>query len=266
MTRIRGGKALLLLAVLALTIFSGVATLLAGNDQPDASFWDPWSIWFVLRLVAVVLLAAIAFWTAYSDVVSKAELKRAEADRDLTLACQQAAAYIAQQCADVAVHELAAQIWLIDGRAKPARLVRRHRFLLAQGRPGSGVRWEKGKGVVGISWRDRKSQGIELADLYELWRASTAEVFDALPADQRWGLTYAEVDATQDYTGIVVVPLYSTTKEEQMLALFALDYRGAGGFDCVKRVSKDAAFGGILFGCRGLLTSSYADWRSDGDR
>ncbi|HEX8120737.1 MAG TPA: hypothetical protein VF549_05650 [Solirubrobacteraceae bacterium] len=256
------------LAVLS-TLFLAVATLLAGQDQPDDTYWDAWGAPFILRLAAVGYIALFTFWKWLDARLEKEQKKRAEAsaarleaDANLTAACQTIAALIVGYCAAatppvaVAIDELATQFWVPRVRAGSEVIERVARFVLWD-RPGSGVVWTKGKGIVGHAWANAAPFSLDLRPLRAKLALGEA-AFNALPEAERLGMSYADVTKTKLYTGIAVRPLFDPDDPTTFLGLFVTDFRGNTGFDCVETaMAQYGPIDAILSGCQAILKKGY---------
>jgi hypothetical protein len=60
-----------------------------------------------------------------------------------------------------------------------------------------------------------------------------AAAFDALPEEQRFGMSAREFDDTRKYTGVSVIRLFSTDGQARLLGMLILDYVGTDGFACI---------------------------------
>lgn len=74
--------------------------------------------------------------------------------------------------------------------------------------PPSGIRWTKGKGVIGKCWALGKDVGRNLAAEFGGLAGIQKDDWEAMPADFREGLTFEEFERTWDLIGCVVaVPI-----------------------------------------------------------
>lgn len=256
------------LAVIA-TLFLGVATLLAGQDQPDDTYWDAWGVPFVLRLIALAYIALFTFWKWLDARLEKEAKRRAEAsaaelaaNADLAVSCQNIAGHIVTYCEKrvpsgaVAIDQLATQFWVPRRRGEDEVIARVARFVLWD-RPESGIRWSKGKGIVGRAWASEAPFALDLGPLRKKLALGQA-AFDALPEEERLGMSYAEVAKTKPYTGIAARPLFDPDDKTTFLGLFVVDFRGKSGFKCVETaIAQYGPIDAVLTGCQAILKKGY---------
>lgn len=76
-------------------------------------------------------------------------------------------------------------------------------FLLIGDRARSGIRWKKGKGVVGLAWAEERVVVKDLEDVRR--RARTVEEYAALPEADRLGLSWDEFRKTPRYRAFYAV-------------------------------------------------------------
>lgn len=252
-------------AATVLGVYLAVANVLIAAKRPSAGFWMPWKIAFIFLLVAAIGVPLYALYKSLDvyferqvheravqqQALAEQERKRAALDRDLVLFSQQIVAEIADDCYTIRLTDLAAQVWIC--RADET-FDRRARFFLPHERPSSGVQWKKGKGVAGFAWLTGRSLAADLKELNARREELGPLEFDALPADERFGITAAELEATSRYTGIVALPLFSTVAPATVLAIFSLDYTGRDEFDCVVRETNKWRILALLGGCAKRLT------------
>lgn len=245
------GRADLVLAVLTagfgLCFMAGNA--LRGTDWPDADFWDPGRAGFVLILVSGAWVPLYAFYKWLDARIEQIDREAAETaatqgkrDRNLKAICQQGAAVIAAGCPELQVNDVATHIWLCraDGDFdRPAG------FALAGQPPHSGVRWTRGKGVAGVAWSTRSIIYADLGPLQENRSRLGEAGFDGLPGDRRYEMLYREALATEAYTGVIGIPIFSADRERKVLAIFLIDYIGRDHFQCIVEVSKLQPFAAV---------------------
>jgi len=250
-------------AVLAIYLAAG--NILSGVGVPSEAFWSPWKAPFIGLLVAAIYVpiyglyrALDAHYEAQDREEAEAEKKAAERQQDLNIYCQQAAAAILGRCPQTAINELAVQVWLCR---KDGGFDHRARFYLPHYNKVSGVEWRKGKGVAGTAWIRMTPVAADLAALRTKWEAMGEKAFGELPADERFGMTYKEVQASSDSRGAVAIPLFSTESSpagssRTILGIFLVDYTAEdGGFPCIKSAVNDWSVRSILGACETVLTA-----------
>lgn len=247
----------------ALGIYLAAGMLLRGASEPSESFWEPWSGWFIALLVSALYVPAYAFYRAvdahgqaHKRIEADAARRSAELHRDLLVYCQRAVAEIADQCRDVTLNELAAHIWICR---EDGRFVRCARFFLPHDHKGTGVDWRRGKGVAGMAWETNQNVLADLGPVHEQRGRLGEERFDALPAEERFGMTYRELQDSEVYTGVIAIRLFSTDAVPSLLGVFLIDYTGQEGFGCVVATTRRRQLRSILGACERLLTENRTD-------
>lgn len=235
LSKIRGWLQVLLTVVTYLAgAYFAVGTILLAAAVPHRRTWEPWTVWFVLLLVSAV-------WVALSQTI-QARLQARAAQRsadaqlrtqtraDLAVLCQRIVSAIVDACSDVAVNDLAACVWAVrgdDGFDEVAR------FYLPIDRPSGPVPWSKGKGVTGWAWKVGEDLFVDLRPLAEKLATDGADKFNALPEEERFGLSASELGRTRKYTGVGAIQLFSKVGQARLLGMLVLDYVGADGFACI---------------------------------
>jgi hypothetical protein len=246
-----------LTAFLALYLAAG--NILRGAKIPSEDWWAPGTFPFILLLICAVYVPLYALYKAldahYEQTdkeLAAAEAARAELSRDLALICQQVVAEIAESCDSVGVNDLASHVWLCreDGGFE-----RRVRFSLPHVRKASGIVWSKDKGVAGAAWRRNEDIRADLRQLRALAQQMSAARFDKRPAEERFGLTRAELLSTP-YTGVCAIRLFSAEDEGELLGFFIVDYTGTGDFDCVANVTERRPVTTLIGGCEKVLSEA----------
>jgi hypothetical protein len=74
--------------------------------------------------------------------------------------------------------------------------------------PSSGIVWTQGKGVIGKCWETRMPQFVDLHSQFAPYQAFEKAEWDALPAGDRFGLTYEDFQRLGHKYGVVAaVPI-----------------------------------------------------------
>lgn len=162
-------------------------------------------------------------------------------------------AAVADACHEIAINDVAASVWLC--RADES-FDRRCRFFLPHLRKSSGIAWRKGKGVAGMAWATNRDLLSDLRPLRRSLDELGDEGFDALPPEERHGMTAAEFRSAHRYTGICAIRLFSTDPSPTLLAIFVIDYMGEDHFDCVADASAQGPIGTLLAGAEEVLTKA----------
>jgi hypothetical protein len=82
--------------------------------------------------------------------------------------------------------------------------------------------------------------------------------FNALPPNERYGLSAAELQSTREYTGICAIRLFSTEAKPRLLGMLVLDYVGSQGFACVAAQAVTGAVKMYTGTCATVLTGTSA--------
>ncbi len=240
-------------ATAALAIYLAVGNILRGVKIPSEAFWLPWKAPFIVLIVAAIYVPIYGFYKALDARYESLDREVNERQRDLGIHCQQGAAALLGQCPETELNELAVQVW----RCRDDETFdRRARFFLPHYHKSSGVEWRKGKGVAGAAWAQGKPVMVDLAPLYE--RAKVGEqAFNALPADERLGMTHQEVQASSDSRGVAAYPLFSTESSRTLLGIFLIEYTSEdGSFECLTKALKTWwHLGALLAACENVLTA-----------
>jgi hypothetical protein len=221
---------------LVLAVYLAIANVLRAAKWPHESTWAVGTVWFWAILVAAVFVPLFAFYKALDAYFEKRDKEVSEESQaklqlteDLRLLCQQTVAAIADQCKGVEVNDIAVQIWL----TRPDDIFDRiTRFFLPQERRSSGIEWRKGHGIAGTAWQIDDDLYSDLRPLRRKLGRLGSRKFNALPAQERYGMTSKEVKASR-YTGICAIRIFSEAPGQPLLGFFIVDYVGTTGFDCV---------------------------------
>lgn len=236
-----------------LAIYLAVGNILRGVDVPNEAFWLPWKTSFIALLVAAIYVPVYGFYKALDARYESQDREVNERQRDLSIHCQQGAAALLGQCPETSLNELTVQVW----RCRDDETFdRRARFFLPHYHKSSGVEWRMGKGVAGTAWAQEQPVVVDLAPLHE--RAKVGErAFNALPADERYGMSYQELQASSDSRGVAAYPLFSTEPVRTLLGIFLIDYASEdGNFECLTNALKTWwHLGALLAACENVLTA-----------
>lgn len=89
----------------------------------------------------------------------------------------------------------------------------------------SGIPWTKGKGVIGACWETQSDIVIDLAEEERALGALSADEFEGLPSEDRFGFTHNEFKRTRGtYGAILAVPI--KTDEGEYLGCITVDAPG----------------------------------------
>jgi hypothetical protein len=242
---------------LAGTYLAG-ANVLRAAKVPSEHAWAPWSGLFIALLACAIYVPIYALYKsldAHYEAQDRAQAESQERalvlDRNLEACCQQLVSLIARQCPNVEINQIAASVWLCrdDNQFDP-----RARFFLPRKRRSSGVNWRRGKGVAGVAWAKNEDVAVDLGPLQRRRRALGRRRFRAVPAAERYGMTYREVADTDVYSGIVALRLRSTDAEPKIVGMLVVDDMGSQDFDCVAQVTLGQEATTLIGECEELIT------------
>lgn len=232
-------------AVFCMIAFA-VLTVANAAKIPKLEWWErgavlPWV------LIGTGLVTAVRQAIVYLD---RRQRKRRTALDD---GCRQIAAHIDSCCPSVELRRVGIHVWRVAGPWFARRLERDAKFLIRD-RRGSAVAWTRGKGVFGLAWKERAPVIVDLDQtLYPL--ATSEQAFMDLPAEDRLGLSWDEVQRTKHYKTIYAAPLFdrSSTKPE-ILGLVAVDLSESGHYqELYDATVQNQDFNSILGICEGAL-------------
>jgi hypothetical protein len=253
--RLKSVEVPLFVITFLLGAYLAVGNIFDAANVPNKSTWTPWSVWFVLLLVAAVWVPVYALYQTVEARLQSREKRQTRAVALLARTCQQIVEAISTACPAIAVSDLAACVWSCQADDTFKELAR---FYLPQDRPPTGVEWRKGKGVAGRAWADNEDLRSDLRPLIALLEEIGRDAFDALAPSERFGLSAAELLSTRQYTGICAIRLFSTDAKPRLLGMLVLDYAGSEHFDCVAEQAVGRAVRGYAGICATVLTESSA--------
>ena len=99
------------------------------------------------------------------------------------------------------------QAFVVTGRGRGQYQNRVAKFRL-RAVATSGVRWTKGKGVIGRCWETRQPVYVDVAAQWGPYAGYDREAWAALPAPERFGLTFEDYQTVKGKYGIIAaVPI-----------------------------------------------------------
>jgi len=231
--------------------FGGSAAALAAAHSGNFPHESDWAAG---ELLPVLQIATVAFWgiTQFGIVVGGFLSRRN--DR-LVDACREVAAFVDDRCPELPLREVGVRIWVVAGPPWARHLRRGASFLLAGERARTGIRWVKGKGVVGAAWERRLNTIRDLADLRA--RANSQAAFESLDDSERLGLSWEEFQRTPSYQAVFACPLYSRVSgsgDPPVRGVLAIDLLASGYFAVLEAATEDSGFEGVVGTCEDALT------------
>jgi len=181
-----------------------VIMLLRGGHVPSRDFWRDKE---AVVVVAALTLGSSAFAQAVGSYRRERGLAFELEVQDVLKATQiRLVETAALDWKDVGLHAfMVRRKW---PRPWQPVLVRAGRWRLHSTPPVTGVRWTKGKGVIGLCWARMQDVGVDLTkDWGDPAQEMSEDEWHALPAERRYGLTYPEYQRVHNYGAIVASPL-----------------------------------------------------------
>lgn len=241
--------------------FVAICAGLFGVGSLAIAFKFPKEEWWERGEVLPGLLICVGLIAASYPAVAFFERRRQQSALVLEDACRQVAAHIDENCPDLPLRFVGIHIWVVVGPPFSRSLRRGAKFLLHGERRRSGVRWVKGKGVVGLAW-DRRMEVIASLDGLQR-RARTEQEWLQLPDEKRLGLEWAEFQATRRYKAVYATPLFERQPrgaEPEVLGILAIDVLRPSQYRTLKNATSDSpAFESVTGVCEGALSSDERD-------
>lgn len=237
------------IAALALVGLTASLALAHSAELPSADAWSTGNPLPPSQVVAVALLV-------FAQVVIVIRGRKRQRNRELEDACREVAAYMDEQCPALPLREVGIHIWTVAGPPFAKHLRRSGGFLLVGTRARSGIRWSKGKGVVGVAWRKKAKLIRDLDAVHR--RAASSELFDALPGEDQFGLSWDEFSRTKRYRVVCANPLYgreNTGATPTVRGVLAIDVLKGGHFGEVEAATEGSRFDSVVGLCESALES-----------
>ena len=215
--------------------------LAADHGYPEGTWWDEAkdpAIWATFAIAGLAVAQGVLGLLRAPDAV------RAKFREDLERLARRAFVPINANLPTVPINQLGVHVWEVRGD----RLVSVVKFTMEHQRATTPIRWERGKGAIGIAWQRVAPVTAELSYLYKEAVRADAATFDALEADYRYGLTRAEVLTGTRYKGILAYPL--TDLEDRVIGVLSVDCGIAGQEPGLSRLLDDRAFQDVLGSCQ----------------
>jgi hypothetical protein len=237
--------------IIALALVAATTGLALAHsaDFPSENAWSSGHILPPAQIAAVVLLVV-----AQISVVLRA--RRKQRNRELEDACREVAACIDEQCPSLPLREVGVHIWEVAGLPFARHLRRSGSFLLLSNRARSGIRWTKGKGVVGVAWQKERRIIKDIEAIRT--NATSEESYAALPEDERLGLSWEEFVKTPRYQIVRANPLYNrgnSNAKPTVRGVVAVDVAQSGHFEEVNKATESRKFASVI----GLCETAFED-------
>lgn len=191
----------------SLAVVNALAVFALGASRmnwPSIEFWSGRAGWIIS---ALALTAAVPLVQAI--IAERGERRRRKAiEREQTVQTFLIASLIyVIRHAHADWENTGIQAFGVRGYHRWAHQVRLSKIRLGA-IPSSGIRWTKGKGVIGRCWETRSPQYEDLSVHFAPYLDCAKEQWDALPAGTRFGLSFSDFQTQKGKYGIVAaVPM-----------------------------------------------------------
>jgi hypothetical protein len=223
----------------ALASIAALALGLARLKWPDEAFWNS-------RLTALVAASVwIAAWSvfdtaerSYGAWKGKKEKRLAIARRDgeqvLKGALMQVQRLSGLDLSKIGLHLfLVGKKWQVGWPLRFEYQMHTVRVKMSEYPPPTGIVFTNGKGVIGLCWKTKSFQALDVRRAYAQYMDATQEEWDKLTDDQRFGLTYDEFLRTKEHTGTILAAPLLEGMGTKYLGCVSLDAPG----DCFASLS-----------------------------
>jgi hypothetical protein len=215
----------------------------AHEKMPSAAFWLEHG---GLLMTCIILTAVVPGLQA--AVVENGERRRRKRSERADQVRELLGAGLAKLVEDTGIDWKRAGLnaFLVQGVFRK-RQVRLARVKLTPYPQSSGVRWTRGKGVIGRCWATHRFAVHDLREEFGPYGEVNRDTWEALPPGVRLGLSFDEFQRTRDLYGVVAaVPILDPKESGTYLGCVSLDTPR----DCAevidrKKVEED--LGGVAF-------------------
>lgn len=206
-----------LLWIVAIANTAGAVVLAAVRySSPSAEFWVGRGGWVLTAVV--VTLAVPLTQAAVIEMGERGKRKALERERSVQTFLISSLLYVVRE-AGCDVANTGIQAFVVRGWGPWRRQERLAKIRLGA-IPSSGIRWQKGKGVIGRCWETRSPQYHDLAAHFAQLNVAEAR-WDSRSETERFGLTFKDFSIVKDKYGIVAaVPI---VKQDQYVGCLTAD-------------------------------------------
>jgi len=256
----------------AATIALPFLLALAGLDIPSEDAWNDGTDPFALGTVFIACIslgygAVNVFDEPRREIRRRTEAEKMETLQGIEAVCRRAFVPINEHFSNVPVSKIGVHLWRV--RPDGVELERVYKFTMEHQRPETGLRWVEGRGAIGRAWSTREVQIVtSFGELVRDARATSAETFDSRPADERCGLSRAEVLQAPQYEAILAVPLTGTVRPggpPRVVGVFSVDFKVDVDPDVLQQLLQRPEFQDILGSCENYVRT-LAEKRQAGER
>jgi hypothetical protein len=220
-----------------------VSQLLKLEEIPRASAWTSHHpLGWILAVSGIgALLGTLLVFVGFSRV-----LKKQEQNDELAEACRGLWVFVTETLG-IEMNKVGVHVWSVKGLKGFRYLQRRATFVIEQ-RRRTHVIWWKGKGAIGVAWEDDDPKIANVEHLHAL--GPTRDEFCAIPAAERFGMSWREFRRTSHYRAILAIPLRANGKVRGVLSV---DIQVDGMAYKLDTLSNDPQFNNVLTVCEAVL-------------
>jgi hypothetical protein len=226
-----------------------MGALMKEADFPREAVWENGSpaTYALLAVGAITYLGYMLVVWGYRRTISASSI-----ESQLYRACRDVASLV-ERTTKLPRETIGVHVWTVRGIRGVRRLERRATFVPGD-RPPTAIVWRKGKGAIGRCWE--RDEWV-LADLEGLQAEAPDEAsFYALPAEERFFLTWPEFHSTDHYKAVLAWPLHGGPEAApRVVGCLSVDVQEAGATDRLDtfRETQRTLFGDHLALCETVL-------------
>jgi hypothetical protein len=194
--------------VYALPVLGGGAAIaqgLARANWPNAAFWTTRGHWILTAIVVAGLIPALQ--TGISELGERRRRKLLELEDNVRAFLATSLVVVSREC-NAPWDQTGLQAFLVDGWLWRKRHVRLSKIRLSS-IASSGVRWTRGKGVIGACWSSHSVQWAQLDEApFSKLDEWTGDEWNSLEPADTYGLSFADYQALgRKYGAVAAVPI-----------------------------------------------------------
>jgi hypothetical protein len=189
------------------------------SAMPSSKFWDEHPNWIMAALcvtVAVPLTQA-----AVIEMGERGRRKKVEREQKIQTFLAASLIYLAHQ-GKADWENTGIQVFAVTGVWHWQRQVRVTKFRL-RAVTTSGVRWTKGKGVIGRCWEVRQPLYVNVAEDFAPYAHYDRVQWEELPATARYGLTFEDYKVVKGKYGVIAAVPMIDPKNDRYIGCVTAD-------------------------------------------
>jgi hypothetical protein len=213
---------------------------------PNGKWWDapgdP-AVW-----ITTILCAAAVVYNVL-QLVGAPDEERATIKLDIEQLARRTFVYINRHLPNVRINQLGVHVWTTDGD----RLKRLVKYTMEQQRATTPITWTRGKGVIGLAWRQKRNLIADLTDIYAKADTLDPAAFEALDPEERYGLSAAEIRSGGRYKSVLACPLTDEQRENEVIGVLSVDCSVVVPSAALEALLYDREFQDVLGSCESAL-------------